>query len=92
MNERELRELDIWIGCNLFGKVRGSSIPYYTTDATAAMMVLKHCAERESQVNGDGVQIDKIESGWLVSTCNVGADAETLPLAICRFAKELFKA
>ena len=66
------------------------SLPHYTTDPAAAMVVLEKCAEKESE-RFDGVQIDRIKSGWIVSTCEVDAHAPTLPLAITLFAKKLFE-
>lgn len=67
------------------------SVREYTTDPAAAFAVLEKCAEREAEANMDGVQIDKIGIGWLVPTNDVDADAETLPLAICRFARKIFE-
>jgi len=80
-------------GKNVVRTVEGkwtAALPSYTTDPAAAMMVLEKCAEKEGQENFDGVQIDKTEHGWIVSTCKMDSDAETLPLAICLFAKKLF--
>jgi len=71
----------------VFGK---QDYPHYTTDPAAAMAVLERCAEKEAK-EFDGVQIDKLESGWIVSTCEVDAHAPTLPLAITLFAKKLFE-
>lgn len=67
-------------------------IPKYTTDPAAAMMVLEKCGSENTiaiYFGTDGV--------WHVEHENIYEDrvdfqakAETLPLAICLFAKQLF--
>jgi hypothetical protein len=80
--------------------VSGEAIPYPrklfkpTTDPAAAMLVLERCLEKEELV------ISKSPHGFLIEshdtnqyeTCDsdIYAEAPTLPLAICLFAKQLF--
>jgi hypothetical protein len=71
-------------------KVQSFSIPQYTTDPGAAMQVLEKCTEtlpRSLEICKDGGQF------WISRTDDDdtnGVMAETLPLAICLFAKKLF--
>jgi len=64
-------------------------IPHYTTDPAAAMIVLEKCAEKCLNL-----EIDFRKGTWAVGLWRIAtpleATAETLPLAICLFAKKLF--
>lgn len=72
-------------------KYRGGNnlVPLYTTDPAAAMQVLEKCAEKVAIL--DFITLAKGPDGWLVASCLAQAEAETLPLTICKFARELFK-
>lgn len=62
-------------------------IPSYTSNPAAAMQVLEKCAEKTT------VALNQGTTGWFISDCDKKlrfAVAETLPLAICLFAKKLF--
>lgn len=63
----------------------------YSTDPAAAMRVLEKCAEKLMQETG--LSIYKITTGYAIC-CDDTEDiiAETLPFAICLFAKQLFQA
>ena len=71
-----------------------SECPRFTTDSKYAMDVLKKCAEKEEIT----IAIEKKESDrWIVGFIQWGDEAiwnqksgETLELAICLFAKQLF--
>jgi len=100
MTDSELRELDAWIAFRVTKETVGlvqirdpdiSFLSHYTTSPAAAMEVLKKCAEKVDQISitvcgtwavceGDGNNKDAIE-----------AEAKTLELAICLFAKVLFE-
>ena len=61
----------------------------YTSDPAAAMEVLEKCAKQVGNV----IEIfGNNKDGWVVSGKNDAweSDADTLPLAICLFAKKLF--
>lgn len=98
MTEQEMRELDAWIQTHVFNKPFEKPRPAYSTDPAAAMAVLRKCAQRainvriSTPVEGDP---GTWSASWAVGTGSavdgLAAKAETLPLAICRFAKELFK-
>lgn len=74
---------------------------FYTTDPAAAMEVLEKCAEKQALI-GEPVGVARYEkdSGrWTVES-NVRdygdaqyifSEADTLPLAISKFAREIFK-
>jgi hypothetical protein len=70
------------------------AVPRYTTDPAAAMIVLEKCSkDRAVVVNGTKgkhqiVELKRGTSG-LMSFDEEIIDAETLPLAICLFAKKL---
>lgn len=76
-------------------KVQSFSIPYYTADQEAAMTVLERCAEEREPIK---IYRRLVDDMWDISAnasqerCErfVTATGETLPLAICRFAKALF--
>lgn len=60
-----------------------------TTDPAAAMMVLEKCISGA----GRSAFLTKTSDGWIVGFAtgkSLSAFAETLPLAICLFAKQLF--
>jgi len=62
-----------------------------TINPAIAMGVLKKCADRCAEFSNE-VTLTKCETGeWAVSTCWTESIAETLELAICKFAYELFK-
>ena len=63
------------------------SCPLYTTDPDAAMQVLEKCQHLTDVVVYKTVQ-DK--HGVRDDISDFAVDAETLPLAICKFAKKLF--
>ena len=92
MTTQELRELDAWIDRNLFetSKRFSSIAPTYTTSSYFAMDVLKKCL---SKLPDDAhICINDLPEVW----CNDNngtqwsGQAETLELAICLFAKQLF--
>lgn len=66
-------------------------VPHYTTESDAAMAVLAKCCE-ETMME-DCVYVGKTEQEWIVghTTRNFEEVADTLPLAICKFAQTLFK-
>jgi len=93
MSEKQLRELDAFIAEHVFGfdmaETSVDDIERYTTDPAAAMMVLEKCCERTE----DGRVIVRMGGNkWIATGSNTSiyCVAETLPLAICLFAKELF--
>lgn len=131
MNEKELRELDAWVGTTLFGYVRikkvpdptdnrqisgslyspqgithdcnqESYIPSYSNNPSDAMDVLEVCAKKRteswSEYRPDATLIihaprEEWENQWIVASdaeCSIEAKGDTLPLAICLFAKKLF--
>lgn len=63
--------------------------PRYTTNPAAAMMVLEKCAQKYTNL-----EIEFIDGTWTVGrwrgSNTTEATAETLPLAICLFARELY--
>jgi len=64
----------------------------YTTDPAAAMQVLEKCAD---EVHAYELQIVSPRNGglWHISSGKRNTprvNAETLPIAICRFAQQLF--
>lgn len=65
-------------------------VPKYTTNPADAMAVLEKCCAETMQE--DCVYIGKTESEWIVghTTRNFEEVADTLPMAICLFAKQLF--
>lgn len=69
------------------------TFPKYTTDPAAAMLVLEKCCEIDGM---DAiVEIAKTTTSWRVFNRDKSKDqcttfANTLPLAICLFAKKLF--
>lgn len=66
---------------------------HYTSDRAAAMEVLEICATKIAPV---AICIEKSENGWacysefMTKADDDGATESTLPLTICRFAKQLF--
>lgn len=107
MNATELRELDAWIAEYVFGAKNiewidcwaelgcpkkpfsnhgADSIPEYTTDPAAAMMVLEKCSGRLLGY----ITIGKFERFQVMAKKHI-AESETLPQAICLFAKKLFE-
>ena len=105
MSTQELRELDAWIEINLFGrvdvKVEGSTfgeiswdsdkmpVRQFSTDPAAAMQVLEKCCEKldaPDKYNPGVSPIVKSVGRFWVGNQN----GQTLPLAICLFAKQLF--
>ena len=67
-----------------------------TTDPAAAMMVLEKCCQKETD-GMDGIEIDYSKDHplgeWQIGSVlnsNLHIESETLPLAICLFAKKLF--
>ena len=88
MSEKQLRKLDAWIAEHVFGfdmaKTSVDDIEHYTTDPAEAMQVLEELLILH---NGEPFEIWRGGSGmWHLGK----SKAETLPLAICLFAKELF--
>ena len=75
----------------------GISINRYTTDPAAAMMVLEKCimylSDKFGSVDLDHhgkFEIAAMMRGEYAADTENDVDAETLPLAICLFAKKLF--
>lgn len=99
MNEKEMRELDAWIAEHVMGlsmeeqfgnpdnPIRGTiTPPNYTTNPAAAMLVLEKCLTM-----ADELEIRLCyDCEYKVFDWSKAAKAETLPLAICLFAKKLF--
>ena len=65
------------------------SVPCFTTDPAAAMMVLEKCFEKYYGIVINFEPNSKTFVCWYGHPV-VGTYAETLPLAICLFAKKLF--
>ena len=70
------------------------ALPEYTTDPAAAMQVLEKCVERVPVTVFKGIRdgwqaqsYDETRADWCIEI----RKAATLPLAICLFARELFK-
>lgn len=104
MNDIELRELDAWIAFHVTSvttelvkirKVDISFFPHYTTDPAAAMQVLEKCAKNRAIVvnmepNGK-CQVAEAKRGTLgLITFGMTVTCDTMPQAICWFAKQLF--
>ena len=104
MSVTEQRELDAWIAERVMGwiptfKDCGKSpsgcetlFPHYTTDPAAAMEVLKKCAEKCSLAGMEFVIVRGFD--WRVCAepqRGISTFAETLELAICKFAKKLWE-
>ena len=94
MSEKQPRELDAWIAEHVTHEPTGFVWPQeYTTDPAAAMRVLEECGV-ECYKNNKHVSVRWYVGGWSVAARDSyereHADAKTLPLAICLFAKELF--
>lgn len=95
MNEQELRELDEWIHKHVFGmstKVVGwweRPFRSYTTDPAAAMQVLEKCRDKVDRIllTAHG---NKTWMLYAYDSYEFGT-GETLPEAICKFAREVFK-
>lgn len=64
--------------------------PCYTTDPAAAMTVLEKCAENTKDL--DCIYLGKVHDEWVVGIDSIKKEevAETLPLAIAKFARKLF--
>lgn len=116
MTEAEMRELDEWIGVNLFNGTMTHTpnlackvymqtpqnealmmspfeLPHYTTDPAAAMQVLARCLEsaetlRFYQRLSDSMFTIKCQPD-IPSSPEILVDADTLPLCISKFAKQL---
>lgn len=97
MNAKEMRELDAWIARNLFEwdysnfmwwknhEIVAYNLPQFTISKADAMNVLEKCVE-QSQLT-----MQKPGTHWQIwNRVNHHVTAETLPLAICLFAKKLF--
>ncbi len=68
--------------------IYGISVPSFTTDTAAAMQVLEKCITGHTSI-----AINHGTTGWWVADCDkkkFWATGETLSLAICQFAKNLF--
>lgn len=80
--ETELRELELWMAANVMGQA-------WFRSQNRSLSVLAKCAEKCSVrilAHGGGFLVARIiDDGW-----DVKADAETLPLAISKFAKLIF--
>lgn len=65
---------------------QGSYPPHYTTDPAAVMPVLEKCVEKSHTVC--------LMRGFRIVNASTSCDAEasSLPIAICLFAKQLFTA
>lgn len=106
MTDKESRGLDVWIAVNVFGwtdDIKGSGHYYMldgaksktmdyhfwqpTSDRAQAMEVLEKCGDETVPT------LAKMSSGkWHIFSKfkKISVTAETLPLAICIFAKKLF--
>ena len=70
-----------------FNKDEGwTACPLYTTDPAAAMQVLERCAEKLGFL--PDIKKSRIGYAWIYG--GAASNADTLPLAICLFAKRLF--
>jgi len=65
--------------------------PNYTTDPAAAMMVLERCYEKSPQLSFCTCKSPYGYKFWLPNNYSIALNAETIPLAICQFAKNLFE-
>lgn len=99
MITEEMRELDAWIAEHVMGwhisrYGQGSYIHNHwqpTESPSDAMAVLERCAEKCP------VAIDKNRTGWTVCridhlTATQLTHGDTIPLAICLFARKVFSA
>lgn len=77
-------------GGEAFAPDRYHHVPHYSTNAAAAMMVLEKCLSKVRDLTM--AEYEDLESfnGYRVYGRSGEAIAETLPLAICLFAKKLF--
>jgi len=71
------------------------TLPCFTTDPAAAMTVLEKCNDKLKELGHFPGAIDlwKPFELWKIQShanSDIHAEAETLPLAICLFAKQLF--
>lgn len=65
--------------------------PSYSESASGALGVFEMCIAFESEGAGnDSIKIHGGISGYGITDGYVSSDGETLPLAICNFAKNLF--
>ena len=91
MTAKQLRELDNWLFENIKGLASNLSP---TQDPAAAMIVLEKCAEKlpvcvfKSAISGKWIADYESPEGHDVGIH--GDEADTMPLAICLFAKKLF--
>lgn len=70
------------------------SLPHYTTNPADAMAVLERCREKSQSaiaIGGKG-RNDYIVGEAYVGPNGISARADTLPLAIAKFARQLFSA
>jgi len=102
MNPQEMCELDVWIAENVFKRwmLNPESLgecPRYTNRPSAALEVLKKCAEKNgwmSQVvigtTAGGNYFIAVTHSEIDASFTLCTEAETLELAVCLFAKKLF--
>lgn len=87
--EKSAHELPPQHRCKVDGWINKGlpSYPEYTTDPAAAMAVLEKCREKESVTIGTlNGKCCVTKSSW----SRLFVESDTLPLAICLFAKQLF--
>ena len=92
MTPEQMRELDRWISGHVFNwsdiDYDVNRTPYYTLALESAMEVQMKCVEKGP------ISVRQLTDGkWIVSgewSWDESSVAETLPLAICKYAKELF--
>ena len=73
-----------------YNHVAERRVPYYTTDPAAAMMVLEKCAQEDSEIRIFQLPDKSFRIGSMDRKGMFLTFAQTLPLAICLFAKKLF--
>ncbi len=90
MSTTELRELDLWIGERImkFNTAVDLALFRPTTDPAAAMVVLERCL---LQAAASYLHLLKYDDGFSICGPRGSIEAETLPLVICLYAKEMFK-
>lgn len=81
--KNELRELEIWLAANVMGQA-------WFRSQNRSLSVLEKCAERCDQISMTRCGSWAITEGDGNDDHSIEAEAETLPLAIAKFAKLIF--
>lgn len=102
MTETELRELDAWIAEHVFGDKpdAGKTVPFsseqychprYSSNNADAMLVLEMCMEKFGAVRMHKIKDGEylVESLWQTHKGRFVIE-DTMPLAICQFAKAIY--